>query len=127
MQQAIANLRRQLGQLRWRQKYADAGMAIALAALALAGVVRANRVDTVSVALLCLQTLPIAWRRSSPMRILFITGSAITIYSSLGYPETSGTLGVFVAFYTVAANEPRRRAMTAAAITAAGIFVSYMG
>ena len=127
MQQAIANPRRRLGQLRWHQNYADAGMAVALAALALVGVIRANRLDAVSLALLCLQTLPIALRRRDPMRILVVTGLSITLYSSLGYPETSGTLGVFLAFYTVAANESRRRAVTAATITAAGIFISYMG
>ena len=59
------------------------------------------------------------------MRVLYITGLAITLYSLLGYPETGGYLGVFVAFYTVAAHEPRRRATIAAIVTAGGIFLSF--
>jgi signal transduction histidine kinase len=125
MQSDTATPRRGLGRLHWNQDYADVAMALALMGLAL-GTTKANQVhlDVVSVSLLILQTLPIAWRRRNPMGILIITGSAITVYSLLGYPESNGYLGVFVAFYTVAAHEPRRRTMIAAAITAGGIFVS---
>ena len=126
MQRATATPRRGLGHLHWNQDYADVALALCLVALAL-GTARPNQVhlDAISTPLLILQTLPIAWRRRNPMGILFVTGLAITIYSLLGYPETNGYLGVFVAFYTVAAHEPRRRAMLAAAITAGGVFVSF--
>ncbi len=75
--------------------------------------------------LLALMTVPIAWRRRDPMRVLFITGSAIMGYSVLGYHEAGGYLGVFVAFLTVAANEPRKRATIAAAVTFGGILFSF--
>lgn len=127
MQRAIAIPQRYLGRVRWNQDYVDAAMALALVCLVLSAAFRANNLDFASATLLTLQTLPIAWRRRNPMGILFITGVAITLYSSLGYPESSASLGVFAAFYTVAANESRRRAAWAAAITAAGIFISFMG
>jgi len=89
------------------------------------------RLDVVSISLLILQTLPIAVRRRNPMGILVITGSAITLYSLLGYlgpngvGDSTGAYGVVVAFYTVAANEPPRRAMVAAAVTAGFVLVSF--
>ncbi|MGD0019209.1 MAG: sensor histidine kinase [Candidatus Limnocylindrales bacterium] len=132
MQQAIAIPRRHLGRLRWNQDYVDVAMALALTGLALSTAVRDHyRLDAVSISLLILQTLPIALRRRNPMRILVITGSAITLYSLLGYlgpnglGDSNGALGVVVAFYTVAAHEPRRRATIAAAVTAGGVLVSF--
>ena len=126
MQRAIAIPQRHLGRLTWNQGYADVAMGLALTCLALATALRnQTHLDAISVPLLILQTLPIAVRRRNPMRVLFVTGAAITLFSLLGYPESNGYLGVFVAFYTVAANEPRRRATIAAAITAGGIFISF--
>lgn len=126
MQRAIAAPQRHLRRLRWNQDYADVAMGIALTigALATAG---SNHVqiDALSVSLLILQTLPIAIRRRNPMRILLVTGAAIIVYSLLGYADGSGQLGVFLAFYTVAANEPRRRAIVAAVVTAGGILISF--
>ena len=127
MHRAIATPMSQFRRLRWNQDYVDGAMAVALVCLVLGAAFQAHRLDFVSATLLTLQTLPIAWRRRSPMRILLITGVSITLYSSLGYPESSASLGVFAAFYTVAAYEPRRRAAWAAAITAAGIFISFLG
>jgi signal transduction histidine kinase len=126
MQSHPAASRRGSGRLHWNQDYADVVMALAITALAL-GTAGPNqvRLDALSVPLLILQTLPIAWRRRSPMRVLYATGLSITAYSLLGYPPSNGYLGVFVAFYTVAAHEPRRRATIAAAVTAGGILVSY--
>jgi len=121
-----------VGHVRWNQDYADVGLALTLAALALFTAANDHyRLDAVSVPLLMLQTLPIAWRRRNPMRILLITGSAITVYGLLGYLGANGTgdsggaYGVVVAFYTVAAHEPRRRAMVAAAITAGCVLLSF--
>ena len=116
---------RQVGRLKWNQDRADVILAIFLAGLALQTAIH-NQVNLnpVSLGLLALQTLPIAVRRRNPLRILAVTGAAITLYSVLGYANGSGQLGVFVAFYTVAANEPRRRALAAAAITAVGILIS---
>jgi signal transduction histidine kinase len=132
MQRAIAIPQRHPGRIRWNQDYADVALALALTVLALSTAVRDHyRLDAVSISLLILQTLPIAMRRRNPMRILVITGSAITLYSLLGYlgangvGDSNGAYGVVVAFYTVAANEPRRRAMVAAALTAGGVLVSF--
>ena len=125
MQRAMEIPLRQVGRLKWNQDRADVILAIFLAGLALQTAIH-NQVNLnpVSLGLLALQTLPIAVRRRNPLRILAVTGAAITLYSVLGYANGSGQLGVFVAFYTVAANEPRRRALAAAAITAVGILIS---
>ena len=132
MQRVEATARRGRGLLHWNQDLADVGMALALAFFALSTAVRDHyRLDPVSVALLLLQTLPIAFRRRNPMRILVITGSAITLYSLLGYlganglGDSNGAYGVVVAFYTVAAHEPRRRAIVAAGVTAACVLISF--
>jgi signal transduction histidine kinase len=132
MQYVAATARRGLGRLHWNQDYADVGLALALTALALwTAVTNHYRLDGFSISLLILQTLPVAWRRRNPMRILVITGTAITLYSLLGYlgangvGDSNGALGVVVAFYTVAAHEPRRRATLAALLTAAGVLISF--
>ncbi|MGZ6274335.1 MAG: sensor histidine kinase, partial [Candidatus Limnocylindrales bacterium] len=125
MQRGIAIPRIDLGRLRWNQDYVDVIMAVALTGVALSATGRNQvHIDALSVSLIVLQTLPVAVRRRNPMRVLYVTGLAITLYSLLGYPQSDGAFGVFVAFYTVAANEPRRRATVAAAITAAGILIS---
>jgi signal transduction histidine kinase len=126
MHSLLASSRRGLERPRWNQDYADVAMGVALTVLALStAVVNHARLDAVSVPLLIVQTLPIVVRRRNPMRVLIVTGVAIILHSLLGYPDSNGNLGVFVAFYTVAANEPRRRAMLAAAMTAGGILISY--
>jgi signal transduction histidine kinase len=132
MQQVEATARRGLGHFHWNQDYADVALALALTALTLSTAVRDNyRLDPVSFSLLILQTLPIAIRRRNPMRILVVTGLAITAYSLLGYlgtngvGDSNGAYGVVVAFYTVAANEPRRRAIVAAAVTATCVLISF--
>ncbi len=126
MQRVLAGRRPDSRRFRWNQDYADVAMAVALttAGLALAGPNHVH-LDAISVSLLILQTFPLAWRRRNPMRVLYVVGTAITAYSLLGYHDSSAGLGVFVAFYTVAANESRRRATIAAAITACGIFISF--
>jgi signal transduction histidine kinase len=126
MQRSIAIPRVKLGPIHWNQDYADVALALVLTGAALVSAVTGRvQIDYLSVPLLILQTLPLAWRRQSPIRILWITGSAITLYSLLGYHDSIGGVGVFVAFYTVAANEPRHRATLAAAVTAGGIFISF--
>jgi signal transduction histidine kinase len=127
MQRAMEVPLRHVERLKWNQDKVDVVLGVSLLGLALYSAI-GNHVDlnAVSVPVLTLQTLPIAVRRRNPLRVLATTGLAITLYSMLGYPNGSGQLGVFVAFYTVAANEPRRRALVAAAITAVGTLVSLM-
>ncbi len=125
MQRAMEIPLRHAGRLKWNQDRVDVIVALVLAGLVLNMAFR-NQVhlNAVSVAVLALQTLPVAVRRRNPVRILGVTGAATTLHYVLGYPDSIGFLGVLIAFYTVAANEPRRRAMLSAAITAIGILVS---
>jgi signal transduction histidine kinase len=112
--------------LRWNQDHADVALGLALTAVVVGTVLaKGVRLDPLAAALLAFQTLPITVRRRDPIIVLCLTGGAITIYSMLGYPEVNGSLGVFTAFYTVAANEPRERATVAALITAVGITITF--
>ena len=127
MQREKATAGRGLGRIHWNQDYADVVMALVLTVMGFISAYDDHaRFDAVSIPLLIIQTLPLIWRRRNPIRILWITGAAIILYSLFGYPvATNGSLGVFVAFYTVAANEPRRRATVAALVTAGGVFISF--
>jgi len=132
MQRVEATAGRSIRNFHWNQDYADVAMGLALAVMAVSTAVRDHpHLDPLGVSLVILQTLPIAIRRRNPMRILVITGLAITAYSLLGYlgangmGDSNGAYGVVVAFYTVAANEPRRRAIVAAAVTAACVLISF--
>jgi signal transduction histidine kinase len=128
MQRAMEIPLRQVERLKWNQDRADVILAVALAGLVLQTAIH-NQVNlnAVSLTLLALQTLPVAFRRRNPLRIFGVTGMATTLYYMLGFPDSNGQLGILLAFYTVAANEPRRRAFVAAAITAIGILLSLMG
>jgi signal transduction histidine kinase len=110
--------------LHWNQDYVDVIMGVALMVLVLATTAEYVRLDAVTVPLLIAQTLPLAWRRRNPTATLLVTGAAITLYSVLGYPVVSSSLGVLIAFYTVAANEPRRLVFKAAVVSAICIFIS---
>ena len=126
MQHATTTLRNGPRAVHWNQDYADVALALAIAAYGLFSAQRDHvHLDFVSLPLLLLQTLPIAVRRRDPMKVLVVTGVAITVYSWLHYVDTTDGLGIFIAFYTVAANMPRRRAVIAAAVTAVGIFISF--
>jgi signal transduction histidine kinase len=127
MQRALAIPQRQIRRLKWNQDRIDVILGLALMCAAFYSFLGSDsELTPVAATLLVLQTLPIAIRRRGPMKILYITGMAVTVYSLLGYPETPGHFGVFTAFYTVAANETRWRAFLAATITAAGITVSFL-
>jgi signal transduction histidine kinase len=126
MQLATTTQQRARGRFHWNQDYADIALGLAITVFGLVSAQRDHvQLDFLSVPLLIIQTLPVIWRRRDPMRVLYVTGSAITIYSLLGYSDTTSGVGIFIAFYTVAANMPRRRATIAAAITAVGIFLSF--
>ena len=126
MQKALAASARNSARLPWNQDYVDLLVGVAIAAASVVGAYQAgSSMDVLGVSLLLLQTLPVAYRRHNPIRVLLITGSAITLHSVLGYPTTVGFLGVLLAFYTVAAHETRRQASVSAIITAGGIAVSF--
>jgi len=127
MQRAMEFPLRKVGRLKWNQDRVDVILAVVLAAFTLHTAIE-NRVDlgVVGVTLLALQTLPIAVRRRNPTRILAVTGLATTLYYVLRFPDVGGYLGILVAFFTVAANEPRRKALAAAGITSLGILISLL-
>jgi signal transduction histidine kinase len=127
MQRAFAIPQRHVRRLKWNQDKVDVIVALLLTGVSLLGATEvAGNLNAVSATLIALQTLPIAFRRHSPMRTLYVTGGAITLYSILGYVETAGHFGVLIAFFTVAANESRWRAFVAAALTTIGIFASFI-
>lgn len=81
----------------------------------------------VSLVLIAAQTLPVALRRRYPLPVLATTGAATITLSLLGLGESGGNFGVLIALYTVAADTDRRTATWAAAITAVGITLSFIG
>ena len=122
--------------LRWNQDVADVAMALVLATLVLAfagfrdagGPFVANGAGPLtpfSAVLILFQTLPLAVRRRHPTPVLVVAGAGIATYSGLGYAESGGSLGVLVAFYTVAAHSDRRTATISAIITALGILITF--
>jgi signal transduction histidine kinase len=125
MQRAIALPVIHLGRLKWNQDRFDVIVGLVLACFALyTSWSNHLHTDALGIGLLLVQTLPVMVRRRNPVRVLIVTGLAITIYSLLRYSDSAGWTGVLLAFYTVAANEPRRLAAVSAMITAGGIFVS---
>jgi len=125
---AVAHRRR----LAWNQAVIDAVVAGFLTILSLFAVfdvvprlgIRSVPIDALGLALLSLQTVPLAFRQRFPTAVLAIIGSAITVYNLLGYLPGAGGIAVAIALYSVAANTDRRTALTAAAATAIGIAVS---
>jgi len=127
MQREVALPNIPLGRLKWNQGVVDLAMGVVLFVGPLVAIVVGHdRLDPLGFILLALQTLPVAVRRHNPMRVLILTGLSITLYSLLGYVVAFSWAGVFVAFYTVAANESRIRATLAALATAAGILLSFL-
>ncbi len=78
-------------------------------------------VDVLAPILMLASSVPIAWRRRSPLVVLAIVATAAVIYEVLAYPTTSMTVGVLVALYTVAAHCDRRRSLYGFAATMAGV------
>jgi hypothetical protein len=54
------------------------------------------------------QSLPIAWRRRTPLLVMAVVEVATVAYFLLHFPPTGAALGVLVAYYTVAARHPTR-------------------
>ncbi len=138
-------MKRRVGALRarvrWNQDVIDVAVAVTLASVVLAvaelrvvgasaGALGAGPLTPVSAVLILAQTLPLAVRRRHPALVLLVTGVGITLYSTLGYVEGGGSMGVLIALYTVAAHSDRRTATIAAILTALGVlftFANYVG
>jgi signal transduction histidine kinase len=111
----------------------DSVLALAFTGAALATVV--SRVGTddefreddfLGVALLLLQTLPIAARTAAPLAALIVSVAAISLHIGLGYQGVPvGTFAALVIVYSAASLEEFRRALIAGAITFAGVTIYF--
>ncbi len=82
--------------------------------------------DTLGIVLLLLQTLPIAMRSVAPLGALTVSAGAISAYMAIGYQGMpAGTLAALVILYSAASLTDTRRAILAAAVTAAAIAIYY--
>ncbi|KQQ00093.1 MULTISPECIES: sensor histidine kinase [unclassified Rathayibacter] len=81
-----------------------------------------------SIGLLALVTLPLAFRRVQPVAVLAVTGAAFVVAGELSVPEVTITnIALFMALYSVGAWDPDRRRATWARgvlVTAMGIWLS---
>lgn len=75
--------------------------------------------------LILLQTVPVAFRRRSPVRVLALIGLATIGHAILGERATSATFGVLFALYTVAAECDEEEARVSLGITLGGIVLSF--
>ena len=113
--------------VRWLRAHpftADALLGAALAAVSVPALwlgqsnsAHYRRPDAVAVLLVLSQTLPLAWRRRQPTRVLAIVGVSAVVFEAFGFPSTGATIGVLVALYTTASSS-RQRSIVAAAVTA---------
>jgi signal transduction histidine kinase len=82
--------------------------------------------DFLGIALLLLQTLPIAARTVAPLSSLTVSVAAISLHIALGYEGVAaGTFAALVIVYSAASATDMRRALLAAAITATGITIYF--
>jgi signal transduction histidine kinase len=75
------------------------------------------RLTWAAVALLLLQTLPVAWARRAPVAVWAITGTAALVFGVRDYPDPFLPLGPVAALFVVVAQEPRRVGFVVAAST----------
>ena len=69
------------------------------------------------------QSLPIAWRRRTPLLVMAVVEVATVAYFLLHFPPTGAALGVLVAYYTVAARHPTRVLLPFAGGLAAAVLI----
>jgi signal transduction histidine kinase len=69
------------------------------------------------------QSLPIAWRRRTPLLVMAVVEVATVAYFLLHFPPTGAALGVLVAYYTVAARHPTRVMLPFAGGLAAAVLI----
>ena len=72
-----------------------------------------RELDTIGIALVLLQTVPLIWRRLAPVMVLCVTTCAMFLFSGLGYFHSFASFGFAVALYTVAAHRDRRTSVPA--------------
>ena len=112
------------GSLDWARRHpalTDAALAAAVLAMSLllAGPAPDRHINGLPVALAIALAGPLAWRRRAPFTVfLVMTGVAVAQLRTTR--EVNDDLVVLVAFYTLAAYQPPRRVLAAAAILVAG-------
>jgi signal transduction histidine kinase len=77
------------------------------------GDVTLRGMDIGGLALILLQTVPLAARRRAPVLVLSVITTALFLFSSLGYFRSFAAFGFLVALYTVAAHRDRRTSIPA--------------
>jgi signal transduction histidine kinase len=78
--------------------------------------------DTLGIALVLLQTLPLAVRRVAPVGVFLVINAALVAHSALGYEiVAAGTFGSLIAVYGAASLTDNRRRVFVAAVSAAAI------
>ena len=123
-----------LAPIRWLRSHpiaADTALGLVIAAFSVSGLwfvpdgldVSFEEPDARAVVLTLLGSLPLAIRRSSPLLSLTVVGAASVAVSVLGYPDSTGGIGVIVGLYSVAAHASRRGSVIAAGATAVAIAV----
>jgi signal transduction histidine kinase len=75
--------------------------------------------DAPAVALILAQTVPLAIAGRWPAACLAIIGAAFMAHQALGYPQTFGSIGLYLALYAVGAHQVRFRRGLAAVSTGA--------
>ncbi len=122
------------GWLRERPILIDVGIAVVAAILGLVElndpeVVRAREPDALAVLLVLASAFTLIWRRSSPLTVLALVFSALSVVYLRGYDDVLLTAAGIVAIYSAAAHgAPRRRAWIAiTTVTVAVMIVSSVG
>jgi signal transduction histidine kinase len=69
--------------------------------------------NALAVAIMLVQTLPLAWRRRAPLLVLATVAAADFVNLLAGFRPTLAELGIYVALYTVAAHCSLRRSLLA--------------
>ena len=120
--------------LRARPLVADGLLAVLLAAFSLVALWYANRDcdgacrpgGAAAVALVLVQTLPLAWRRRHPLAVSLVTGLATAGYGLAPYPDLAMPIpiGGVVGLYSVAAWGSRRAALASGAVAAVVVVVT---
>ena len=121
-----------MGWLRDNPVAADALLACLLLAIALPYLwvtpsfvrVEYRQADLLGVAVTVIATVPMAWRRRSPLPSLVLAGTAAVGLEVAGYGSGGpAALGVLIGLYTVAAHCDRRQSVIAAGYVAIGLAV----
>lgn len=74
-------------------------------------------IDSVGYALIAGQTLPLIWRRRTPMTVLAIIVAMFMVDRAINYPSSWAAFGISFAMYTIGTQLPPRRSLLVGGIT----------